>query len=251
MKIEKAVKKQINTLKKELDGKCLALGEIYFLNGACQVLSQSQLMYELLVNADDSEETIGYALLIDEETGTISPAVKNKVTEWDSYAYACLLQVESELHLLDPGTHVEHKKYTRKGMIERVLKERRQKAQSAEYRIQWADNIYGDHILTNERGVKYIVFLRDFEKETGYSNSMDSRINKLGTTKHIMYAFDQLKQNKALYKRLNKTFPFIEIYCDPLNDYKISWYYPHELTLEEKLLISRYLRMHSILRMKT
>ncbi len=242
MKIEKAIKKQINTLKKELDGKCLALGEIYFLNGACQVLSQSQLMYELLVNAEDSEETIGYALLIDEETETISPAVKNKVTEWDSYAYACLLQVKSELHLLDPGTHVEHKKYTRKGMIERVLKERRQKAQSAEYRIQWTDNIYGDHILTNEKGVRYTVFLRDFEGETGYSNSMDSRINKLGTTKHIMYAFDQLKQNKALYKRLNKTFPFIEIYCDPLNDYKISWYYPHELTLEEKLLISRYFK---------
>ncbi|MFO8164768.1 MAG: DEAD/DEAH box helicase [Desulfatiglandales bacterium] len=242
MEIKKAVKKQIKLLRESLDKNVLALGEIAFLNGACQILSQSQLMYELLVNTEDADEVLEYALLIEGETGAISPAVKNKAVEWDSHAYACLLQVESELHLLDPGTHVEHKKYTRKGMIQRVLKERRQKADSAEYHIQWADNIYGDHVLTNERGVKYIVFLRDFEKETGYSNSMDSRINKLGTTKHIMYAFDQLKQNKSLYKRLNKTFPFIEIYCDPLNDYKISWYFPHELPLEEKLLISRYFK---------
>ena len=242
MKIEKAVKKQIAQLKQTMDKKILAMGEIAFLNGACQILSQSQLMYELLVNTEDTDEVLEYALWIEEETGALSPVYNKKPVDWDSHAYACLLQVESELHLLDPGTHVEHKKYTRKGMIQRVLKERRQKADSAEYRIQWADNIYGDHVLTNERGVKYIVFLRDFENETGYSNSMDSRINKLGTTKHIMYAFYQLKQNKSLYKRLNKTFPFIEIYCDPLNDNKISWYYPRELPLEEKLLISRYFK---------
>lgn len=67
-------------------------------------------------------------------------------------------------------------------MINRVLKERRQKADKATYRIQWADNIYGDHVLTNEKGVKYKVFLRDFDRETGYSNSLDSQLNKLGTT---------------------------------------------------------------------
>lgn len=242
MKIEKAVKTQIGKLKETLDSRELALGEILFLNGVCQILSQSQSMYELLMTTEDSEEPAEYQLIIDPENGYITPAVKNQSQEWDGYAYACLLQVESELHLLDPGTHVEHKKYTRRGMIRRVLKERRQKADNADYRIQWADNIYGDHILTNEQGVKYIVFLRDFDNETGYSNSMDSRINKLGTTKHIMYAFNQLKQNKSLYNRLGKAYPFIEIYCDPLNDYKISWYYPHELPLEEKLLISRYFK---------
>lgn len=242
MKIDKIVKKQIGHLKESLDKKILSMGEIEFLNGACQILSQSQLMYELLVSTEDPDETIEYALLIDEKTDVINPVVKKKPIEWDSHAYACLLQVESELHLLEPGIHIEHKKYTRKGMIERVLKERRQKAENAEYRIQWANNIYGDHMLTNENGVKYIVFLRDFENETGYSNSMDSRINKLGTTKHIIYAFGQLKQNKSLFNRMDKKYPFIEIFCDPLNDYKISWYYPHELPLEEKLLISRYFK---------
>ncbi|MCD6597622.1 MAG: DEAD/DEAH box helicase, partial [Bacteroidales bacterium] len=132
-------------------------------------------------------------------------------------------------------------------MIKRVLKERQQKADKAEYRIEWASNIFGDHILINEKGIKYKVFLRDFENETGYSNSMDSKLNKLGTTKHIMYAFRMLKENKRMYNKLDKTYPFIEIYCDPLNDYKITWYYPNKLPLDEQLLISRFFKnTHSI-----
>ncbi|GHV54416.1 hypothetical protein AGMMS49579_14940 [Spirochaetia bacterium] len=93
---------------------------------------------------------------------------------------------------LSPKERLAYKKYSREGMIRRVLDERREKAEKADYRITWVDNIYGDHILTNESGIKYIVFLRDFEQETGYSNSADAMYNKLGTTKHIMYAFRQL-----------------------------------------------------------
>jgi hypothetical protein len=119
------------------------------------------------------------------------------------FSYACLLQVENEVQLLNPKEHLDHKKYARQGMIKRVLTERRQKADKAEYRIKWAGNIYGDHILTNESDGKYKVFLRDFENETGYSDSMDAKLNKPGTTKHIMFAFRQLKENKALYKRLS------------------------------------------------
>ena len=29
--------------------------------------------------------------------------------------------------------------------------------------------------------------------------------------------------------------PFIEIFCDPLNDYKISWFSPDELSKDEKV----------------
>jgi hypothetical protein len=47
------------------------------------------------------------------------------------------------------------------------------------------------------------VFLRDFQNETGYSDSMYAQLNKLGTTKHIMFAFRQLKENKAIYSRLS------------------------------------------------
>nr|NQU91692.1 DEAD/DEAH box helicase [Bacteroidota bacterium] len=241
MSIKEIIKAQKEKLQQQLDKNELALGEIIFNNANCQILSQSAARFELIVSDNITSETTGYALDIDNE-GNIVPHIDKDYPGWDRNSYACLLQIESEMHLLDPKKHPEHKKYTRKGMIERVLKERRQKADTAEYRIKWASNIYGDHILTNENGVKYKIFLRDFENETGYSNSMDSKLNKLGTTKHIMYAFQKIKENKSLFKRLNKTCPFIEIYCDPLNKNKVTWHYPHKLPLEEQLLISRYFK---------
>jgi SNF2 family DNA or RNA helicase len=158
-----------------------------------------------------------------------------------------LLQVENELKFLDPKEPVEHKKYTREGMVKRVMEERMKKAMKAKYRMKWAANIHGDHILMSDTGIKYKVFLRDFENETGYSDSMDSRLNKLGTTKHIMFAFQKLKEDKALYDRLNKTFPFIEVFCDPLNEYKITWHYPHTMPVDEQLLISRYFKKSSFI----
>jgi SNF2 family DNA or RNA helicase len=161
---------------------------------------------------------------------------------WDSCSYACLLQYDHELRQLDPKERGDSKKYSRQGMILRVMEERRVKADKADYRIEWASNIYGDHILFNETGTKYIVFLRDFDNETGYSNSADAAYNKLGTTKHIMYAFEKLKADKKLYDKLDKKFPFIEVYCDPLNDYTISYFYPDELPPEEGKLINRYFK---------
>lgn len=241
MTIQEIISLQKDKLKKQLDKHELAVGEIIFINGQCQILSQSSSCYELIVTDETNNETIEYRLDIVEDDMVI-PSENGVSTEWDRNSYACLLQVENEMHLLDPREHEEHKKYTRKGMIRRVLKERMQKADKAKYRIHWAGNIYGDHILINENGLKYKIFLRDFENETGYSNSMDARLNKLGTTKHIMYAFSALKENKSLFNRLDKTYPFIEIFCDPLNDYKISWYYPHSMSVEDQLLISRYFK---------
>ncbi len=239
MKLEKIVNDTIKKLKEELSPVELAYGEIIFNNGKCQILSQSSMIIELIVELDD-QNTEEYVLKIENES--VFSFKNNTINEWERYSYACLLQVNNELHLLDHKEQVEHKKYSREGMIKRVLNERRMRANRAEYRIEWADNIYGDHILTNERGVKYTVFLRDFKNEIGYSNSLDAEFNKLGTTKHIMYAFNELKERKSLYKRLKKSFPFIEIFTDPLNDYKITWYYPKELPMEEQLIISRFFK---------
>ena len=223
----------------------IAHGEILFNNCDCQILSQSAVSIDFLINTSGENESAEYSLLIDSEDDRVvgfTPETKGKPTKWDRYSYACLLQYEQELSLLDPGKKIEHKKYARQGMIKRVLDERRQKADKASYRIRWANNIYGDHILTNEHGSHYKVLLRDFEAETGYSDSWDSRLNKLGTTKHIMFAFNELKKNRELFNRLDKTYPFIEIYCDPLNENKITWHYPHKLPTGEQLLISRHFK---------
>jgi len=225
----------------------IAHGEILFNNCDCQILSQSAVSIDFLINTVDDAE---YSLLINSEQGSISgltPEVNKKAAKWDRYSYACLLQYEQELRLLDPKEKTEHKKYTRQGMINRVLNERKQKAGKASYRIRWANNVYGDHSLINEQGENYKVFLRDFEAETGYSNSWDSKLNKLGTTKHIMYAFNELKKNRKLYNRLDKTYPFIEIFCDPFNEYKITWHYPHKLPVGEQLLISRHFKKQNFI----
>jgi len=205
------------------------------------VLSQSSARYELIVNDESKNELVEYMLDI-EEDGNIIPKINNKASGWNRNSFACLLQVESEICLLGNKIQTEHKKYTREGMIKRVLMERRQKADKATYRIQWAANKYGDHTLINEKGVKYKVFLRDFEKETGYSNSMDSRLNKLGTTKHIMYTFRVLKENPVLLEKMDSIYPFVEIFCDPLNEYKVTWHYPGTLSVDEQLLLSRYFK---------
>lgn len=231
-------KDKVNTL---LQADEVSLGAIIFNNGDCQILSQSQERFELIVYDGSLHEPIEFAIVTDGEE-SIFPETDSDFEGWNRYSYACLLQVENELHLLDPKAGTEHQRYTREGMIRRVLAERRIKADKAEYRIDWAKNIYGDHILTNEKGAKYRIFLRDFENETGYSDSPDARKNKLGTTKHIMYAFKKLKEDPGLYQSLSKNYPFIEIYCDPLNNYQISWFWPYTLEIEEQLLISKYFK---------
>jgi len=246
MDIKEVVKTQKEKLQNTLEKRQLASGEIIFYNGSCQILSQSSARFELIVSDELLSTSEEYWLCI-EENRNMYPMMDGDKPGWDRKSYACLLQVENELQLLDPRVQIEHKKYTREGMIQRVLKERRDKADKANYRIKWASNIYGDHILTNENGVKYKIFLRDFEKETGYSDSLYSKLNKLGTTKHIMFAFNELKNSKSLFKKLEKTCPFIEIYCDPLNEYKISWFYPHKLPVEEQLVISRYFKKSSFI----
>ena len=179
-----------------LSSKEISFGELLFYNGYCHLLTQSQSVLEFIILEENGKST-ECTLSVTEE-GMICPLNNKDEVQWDRYSFACLLQIHEEIHLLDMKDHPEHKKYTRAGMIKRVLKERRQKAEKADYRIQLANNIYGDHTVINEEGVRYKVFLRDFEQETGYSDSMDAKVNKLGTTKHIMYVFNYLKQNKEL-----------------------------------------------------
>ncbi len=207
---------------------------------SCQVLSQSPVAFTFLCQNRPVEILIHSALEDDERLDAdVVAGISPGYGQWDAPAFACLQSMQLVLQM-EPSKYFEHKRYTREGMIHRVLDERLQKTLHANYRIHWADNIFGDHTLINENGVKYKIFLRDFKNETGYSNSKDSEVNKLGTTKHIMYAFHALKQSASLQNRLKKQCPFVEIYCDALNEYRVSWFYPNSPDEGLLNLLNRY-----------
>ena len=123
MNIQEIIPEQKEKLEGQLKKEELALGEIIFNNGQCQVLSQSVSRYELIIS-DEAKNEIAACRLDIEDDGNIIPFIKDKASGWDKNSYACLLQIESEIHLAGPKQHLEHKKYSREGMIKRVLAER-------------------------------------------------------------------------------------------------------------------------------
>ena len=213
-------------------------GEIIYKKGFCQLLTASRNAVEILVN--DTDENTEYEVILKATEEVVLYQKNGKPAPWDAIAYAALQQAKDELQLPATLVQAEGKAYTREGMIKRVLAERKEKALKADYKIKFAANIFGEHELTNEKGVKFKVLLRDFDNETGYINNPDWQTNKLGTTKHIMYAFDKLKENKKLFRKLSKKFPYIEVYTDPLNDYRITWYYPEQLPEEVAAIIKKH-----------
>jgi SNF2 family DNA or RNA helicase len=201
------------------------------------VLWQGRESIGILLDYDLNETKV--AIQCDDQIADKLQILKNdkKLEDWDSESIAALFLIES---LVDGEELSEGIKYTREGMIKRVIGERLEKALNAQYKLTLSDNIFGEHSLRTENGLSYNITLRDFQNETGYIDNIDWKTNKLGTTKHIMYVFNYLKNNAEITEKLDKTFPFIEIYTDPANDYKITWYYPHEMTHDEKKLINQY-----------
>lgn len=217
-------------LNNEAMNKEYSSGETYFQEDRCCMLSYSNDLFEIIFSHSLTESEIIQLKVFGDRIINFENQLQS---DWNGYAIAALLLLESKITDLKPEYLSAHKKYSREGMIHRVIDERRQKALKEQYRFEFADNIYGDHWVYTDKGKRYKVFLRDFEQETGYSDSLDAQVNKLGTTKHIMAAFNRIKTDKRLFKKLSKELPFIEIYLDPVNDYRISKFsnasFPEEL----------------------
>ncbi|MCK5776870.1 MAG: hypothetical protein KAH25_11865, partial [Bacteroidales bacterium] len=131
-------------------------------------------------------------------------------------------------------------KYTREGMIKRVLAERETRARGEKFRLDFSDNIYGEHQITNEQGKLYEISFYDFEKRSGYCSCPDYQTNKLETCKHLIYAFDKFDQNNQLKTLPTQSYPFIEIYRHPRFDYQIAWHYPHQLNAELQSILNDF-----------
>ncbi|GMO33735.1 MAG: hypothetical protein Ta2B_14180 [Termitinemataceae bacterium] len=168
-----SIQKKILEIKEAVHAAEIKKGEEIFNNNLCVLLSQSPSLAEFMIlsEGEDTDKSIFCKLnIFDGESDEIIPLdcslpkpdkkTEDKKPQWNQYTYACLLRYEHELKSLDPKDKNEYKRYTREGMKIRVLEERRAKADKAEYKIKWAPNIYGDHILTNELGVEYKIFFR-------------------------------------------------------------------------------------------
>lgn len=219
-------------------------GEALFMTGQCQLLTTGKDNFEC--TAEDEFDDFQVNFRVEEEQ--LEHRCSCETTDW------CAHQVGSLMHVVDWLNRTERsdsqpggKAYTREGMIRRVLRERQDKANRAtEYKIQFASNQYGEHVLTNERQVKYKLTFRDFESKTGYCSCPDYRTNKLGTCKHLMYAFEAFDKSNRQFKK-GQAFPFVEIFLDPLNDYQVSWFFPGQLKPEIETLIQKYFGQASFL----
>ncbi|MGK7394614.1 MAG: DEAD/DEAH box helicase [Candidatus Cyclobacteriaceae bacterium M3_2C_046] len=236
----KIIKEKLGEIKKssEISNQDYLQATALFRDEHCIMVAQSKNHFELLV--EDPKQRNQVSIFINQEENIITALTNEKKPGWTVPALAALMQVEYEEQRFALPDNMEGKKYTREGMKRRVLNEREQKAKYANYKIQLADNIYGEHLVTNERGLKYMVTLHDFEKEIGYSNNMDWRTNKLGTTKHIIFLFKYFKEHPELFDRLSHEYPWVEIYLDPLQDYQISWHFPDEMNEEVESLLGKY-----------
>lgn len=205
-------------------------GEKLFKSGEVQILAQGKDFFEVSVSDTFDDFVVSYRFK-EKPAGDCSC----KAPDWCSHRVAGILQIEEKLNSLKPHTNEEGKAYTREGMIKRVLAERRERAAKAQYRLVPADNVYGEHRLITQQETSYKITFRDFEKKSGYCSCSDFATNKLGTCKHLMYAFDHFE-----LKNSDQAYPFVEIFLDPLNDYLISWYYPQPPPAPVEALIRLY-----------
>jgi superfamily II DNA/RNA helicase len=205
-------------------------------NGQCQMLTHGQ--YQFRFSIDD--EYKDFTLTINLSDNDISTKCNcNARSHNCQHAIVGLLELKDFFKRHTPSVSQPGKQYTREGMIQRVLSERKEKALREKYKIQFADNIYGEHEVINEKGMHYYVTFRDLEKQQGYCCCPDFQTNKLGICKHLMAAFMAARKVPG-FKSKSNDYPFVEIYLDPLNNYQISWFYPDSLPSGINSLINEY-----------
>lgn len=133
----------------------------------------------------NGDKTLLVQVATSEDEQELYLKIDGSYSEWNNVDGLIVLYIIEES--LKDETLSQGKKYTRQGMIKRMLEERMDKATKADYKVFLADNRYGEHTLVNDKEKTFQVTLWDFEKKMGYINNIDWKTNKLGTTKHIPY----------------------------------------------------------------
>ncbi|MCF8370259.1 MAG: DEAD/DEAH box helicase [Bacteroidales bacterium] len=216
------VRKEIKDLKDNKNyGLLYRKGHSLFLNGQSMLLSRSSDLFDFSI----FDEFDDYKVMVDLRDGLLLTCTcKSQMI--CHHKIAALMQSHEEISREQHKPTKPGMQYTRKGMEKRVLQERQEKAEKAQYQIELSDNIHGEHILYNERRQKYKITLRDLKKKQGHCSCPDFQTNKLGTCKHLMFAFEVIERKPQLFKSKSEEYPFVEIYLDPLHNYEVAWYFP-------------------------
>jgi superfamily II DNA/RNA helicase len=205
-------------------------------NGQCQMLTHGQNQFRFSIDDEFKDFTLTITL---SENDISTKCNCNARSHNCQHAIVGLLELKDFFKRHRPSVTQPGKQYTREGMIQRVLAERKEKALRENYKIQFADNIYGEHEVINEKGTRYYVTFRDLDNQQGYCCCPDFQTNKLGMCKHLMAAFIVARKTPGFQSKAND-YPFVEIYLDPLKNYQIAWFYPDSLPPGVKSLINEY-----------
>lgn len=157
-----------------------------------------------------------------------------------SHVFASALQTQQEMSRSSLIIEEDAIKYSRDGMIKRVMEEREERAQKESYQLDFADNIYGEHQLVTKQDKDYYLSFYDFDQRLGYCSCPDYQTNKLETCKHLIYAFDHFLSNHNIADLPTQSYPFVEIFRHPLKEYQIAWFYPHSPEPEVKTILQEY-----------
>lgn len=207
-----------------------------YVNGQCQMLTCARDHFHIAID----DEFKDFDLVVELTSAGVITRCNCRAAETECHhAVAGLLELSDFLAREELPEAGSGQTYTREGMIKRVLDERREKAEQAEYRIDFADNPYGEHELLTEKERLYKLTFRDIEAEQGYCSCPDYRTNKLGTCKHLMHAFDRFKK-RGEPPLAGQEYPFVEIFLDPHREDRIAWFYPHELPAAAAELIAAF-----------
>ena len=158
-----------------------------------------------------------------------------------SHIAVALLKLHEKFMEVGLEEDLDSKTYTRKEMIERVLQERKEKAEKEYFKLKIGDTVYGAHQVTTAAGRTYQITVRDFNKSQGFCSCPDFQVNKLGTCKHLIFAVNRLKNDLPWQKLIQKqSYPFLEVFCDPLNEYNITFFRKGRLSSEIENLMVEY-----------
>jgi hypothetical protein len=213
-------------------------GNALYLNNQCVLLSREGQLFSFTV--EDNYQDFFTSVLFDHEQKKIEPDCNCKAAGFCSHKVAALLQLHEDLSQELAGEVKTGMKYTREGMIMRVMTEREEKAKNEKYVLDFADNIYGEHLITNQQNRTYTLTFYDFEKKQGYCSCPDHQTNKLGTCKHLIYAFDNFQKSYPQPLNFQQEFPFLEVFLHPLKDYRISYFFPGKFSNEIQSLVNKY-----------